>query len=251
MRLIDGELYTAIHRYIHIETGRRVTVIGTWPFAESDYWGELQALIDSLTAGGSVVHCQGSRLLTGDGETATADEWDLVADLGSYDEMEYRRITDLGWVSRADGLAYPPRWQLVDLSYLEILRRVGPAPIRKILNRRARMNHWSDERWRLAATASMRFLDNNHVIARSGRNPLDALVRSDRYAVALRGVDRTERDTVMVWGVAHLPALGAGLRERRFYRLDETEWHTAVTGISLRSALRQWISPRSRSASTP
>lgn len=185
-----------------------------------------------------------------DDETATADERDLATELRRYDEMECRRIADLGWVPQVDGLDRPPPWQLIDLSYLEIVRRVGPVPITTILKRQARMNEWSDGRWRLAATASMRFLDNHHVVDGPGRNPLDALLLDDRYAVALRGVDRTERDTVLVWHVAHLPGLGAGLRERGFYRLDGTEWRTAVTGVSLWSALRHWISPRSRSGST-
>jgi hypothetical protein len=49
-----------------------------------------------------------------------------------------------------------------------------------------------------------------------------------RTALALEGLDGTDRDTVLVWGAGHLPGLAAGLRERGFLRRGDPDWHTVA-----------------------
>src|SRR6266511_2961802 len=242
LRLIRRtHLQTSIHYYAHPDTGRRVTMIGTHHVGERAYFAGLRVVIDELEAAGALVHCEGSRLLPCDDPGITAEEQRLLAELRRCDELEKRRLAHLGWVG-----------QINDLSYLEIFRRLGVTAIQRLVHGKTKAFDWSDDdrkgidRLRLRVAATLRATANDrHVTQLEGRAPTKTVLLADRTMLALNGVAGTDRDTVLVWGVAHMPGLGAGLREQGFVRSDEPQWHTVAELPSLRTALWRVVNPAS------
>src|SRR6266511_999564 len=254
LRLIRRtHLQTSIHYYAHPGTGRRVTVIGTHHVGERAYFAGLRVVIDELEAAGALVHCEGSRLLPCDDPDITAEEQQLLAELRRCDELEKRRLAHLGWVGQIDGLGYPPHWQVIDLSYLEILRRLGVTAIQRLVHGKTKAFDWPNDdrkgidRLRLRIAATLHATANDrHVTQLNDREPTKTVLLGDRTTVALNGVAGTDRDTVLVWGVAHMPGLGAGLREQGFVRSDEPQWHTVAELPSMRTALWRVVNPALR-----
>src|SRR6266511_3370187 len=216
LRLIRRtHLQTSIHYYAHPDTGRRVTMIGTHHVGERAYFAGLRVVIDELEAAGALVHCEGSRLLPCDDPDITAEEQQLLAELRRCDELEKRRLAHLGWVGQIDGLGYPPHWQVIDLSYLEILRRLGVTAIQRLVHGKTKAFDWPDDdhkgidRLRLRVAATLRATANDrHVTQLNDREPRKTVLPGDRTTAALNGVAGTDRDTVLGWGVAHMPGLG-------------------------------------------
>jgi hypothetical protein len=195
------------------------------------------------------VQCEGSRLLPDDAD-GTDEEQLLIAELRCVDELEKLRVAEIGWTHQVDGLGYPPHWQMVDLSYLQILRRLGPAPIRTMIERRNRLynppntSRATPQVFRLAIAIAMRVAENDRHITRPSRNPADTVLIGDRNDLALKGIADTAQDTVLVHGAAHMPGIGAGLHEQGFRRHGDTEWHTAATRLPIRSALWKLLTQR-------
>ena len=226
---------TSIHRYVHPDTGRRVTLLGTHHVGKARYFTGLRTVIDELeAAAGAVVHCEGSRLRLCDEADITAEEQQLLAQLRRCDELEKRRLHELGWIGQIDGLGYPPHWQVIDLSYLQIARRLGPAATRTLTHRKTRAFDWPEDdrrglqRLQLRIALTLRLTCNDRYVTQLARQrgSADAVLLGERTTVALDGVSGTDRDTVLVWGAGHLPGLGAGLRDQGFIREGELEWHT-------------------------
>lgn len=260
LRLDDRRrLQTAVHRYLH-QDGRTVTLIGTRHFAEQAYWDSIRETVARLEAGGAVVQCEGSGL-RGD-ENTTLEEKEVLAELRRLAVLERQRIAEIGWVHQAHGLRYPAHWQVIDVSGLEVLRRLSRPQIEKMLDVKRRMYDWPDEDTRhgartvrklrnglrLALAVRMRFQETDRVVTRRG--PADAVLIDHRNTVALAGLDNTGRDTVLLWGVAHMPGIGAGLGQRGFSRCGDVEWRTAAQPLSIRSAVWNALWPfRERRAS--
>jgi hypothetical protein len=245
VRIIDDRLQTAVHHYLHADPPRRITVIGTHHFGVPAYWTDIRARIDRMTAQGAVVHCEGSSLVP-DAADATDEERRLLSELRRCRVLEQQRVSQVfGWVHQRDGLGYPPDWQIIDLSHLEILRRLGPDMIGKVAGTMRRMVDWPDSdrrgpaRYRFLIAVRVRMTGNDRAITRRG--PADAVLIDDRHRLALDAVAGTGRDTVLVWGASHLAGLGAGLREKGFVRCDDTEWHTVLDIPPIWPALRQLL----------
>ncbi|GAA0905196.1 hypothetical protein [Virgisporangium aurantiacum] len=253
VRTIDGRLQTAVHHYLHPDLPRRVTIIGTHHFGVPAYWTDIRARIDRLVAGGAVVHCEGSMLVP-DASDVTEDERRLLTELRRCRVLEQQRVSQVfGWVHQRDGLGYPPHWQVIDLSHLEILRRLGPDMIGKFIGPLRRMVDWPDDdrcgpaRYRFLIAVRVRITGNDRAITRRG--PADTVLVDDRQRLALDAVAGTGRDTVLVWGASHLAGLGTALRSRGFVRCGDTEWHTVLDLPPIWPAFRQLLpggSTRSR-----
>jgi hypothetical protein len=247
VRIIDGRLQTAVHHYLHTDTdtARRVTVIGTHHYGAPAYWAEIRARIDRQTVGGAVVHCEGSQLLPA-APDMTEDERRLLDQLRHCRALEQQRVGDgFGWVHQRDGLTYPDHWHINDLSDLDILRSLGPDVIGKLIGHMRRILQWPDgdhrgpARYRVLTALRVRITGTDRIITRRG--PADTVLTDDRERLALQGVANTDRDTVLIWGVAHLPGLGAGLNDQGFARYGDTEWHTVTDVPPLWPALRQLL----------
>lgn len=245
LRLVDSALQTPVYRYVHADTGRQVTLIGAIHIGEPSYYTALRSVIDDMEATGAAVQCEGSSLLRGTGLDLTEQEQEVMADLRRMRALEKRRVAELGWVGQLDGLGYPPRWQVVDLSPPEIMRRTGVETMRLQVQRMIRGFDWAEgdrrglARLRLKMAIGFRILARNEkrISQAVRRNPADAVLLDERNALALSGVADTFRDVVLIWGAAHLSGLDAGLREQGMVRAGEPEWYTALVLPSTGAAL--------------
>lgn len=268
LRLIDDtHLQTPIRGYRHPQTGHRITLVCTMHMGLPSYFAGLRKVIDRLRADGAVVHTEGSRMLD-DGTDTTADELFLLTGLEHSSRIEEKRNPVLGWVSQADGLNYrrtgmplPPDFEIIDLSHLEIIRRAGVEPMRKLLKNKnlilgQSVTRRGAARHLLILTFGMRRSASAPPSQAPARqqprpHPLDDVLMDQRDAHALAGLDRTDRDTVLIWGAKHLPGLHTGLTERGYERDPQPDqWHTVTLLPSIRRALWQAIAaPRRAPAS--
>jgi hypothetical protein len=245
VRITDGRLQTAVHHYLHADPPRRITIIGTHHFGAPAYWTDIRARIDRLATQGAVVQCEGSTLVP-DAPDATEEEQRLLTELRRCLALEQQRVTQVfGWIHQRDGLGYPSHWEIIDLSHLEILRRLGPHIIDKFATQLRRLVDWPDgdhrgpARYRAAIAIQVRKTGKDRAITRRGK--ADAVLIDDRQRLALDAVAGTSRDTVLIWGAAHLAGLGAGLRDKGFVRCDDTEWHTVLDVPPVWPAFRQLL----------
>jgi hypothetical protein len=244
VRLTRRQLQTSIHRYTHPDSGRRVVVIGMHHVGEPGYFAGLRAVLNAVEADGGVVHCEGARLLPCSAPDVTTQEQQLLEDLRRGDELQAHRLAELGWLGQIDGLGYPPHWRVIDLSYLQIMRRLGTPATRQLADRKIRAFAWPDadhrgiHRLRLRIALATRIAARDRYVARvDHRDPADRVLLDGRTAVALDGVAATERDAALARGVQHVPGLVAGLRDQGFVRTEEVAWHTVAEMPTIRAAL--------------
>ncbi|GAA2617176.1 hypothetical protein [Paractinoplanes durhamensis] len=256
VRVRRRRLQTAVRRYLHPGTGRTITVIGTYHLAKPAYWQDLREVIDKLEANGAVVHCEGSTKSHPD-DDVTDEERQIVDQLVRAGTLERRRIKALGWTGQVEGLGYPDSWRVVDLSTAEIVRRLGPALGRHAAAHKMRGMDWPDidragfNKLRLKITFLFRFMaaDNLVIKASNGSGPSDDVIVKARDQHALAEAAGADQDLVMIWGLAHLPGLDAGLIALGFERSGPLQWHTvtrrvpSICGALLRWAVR-WPAPR-------
>ncbi|WP_432830611.1 hypothetical protein [Dactylosporangium sp. CA-092794] len=233
----QDQLQTQVQCYVHPDTGRRITLISTMHVGEPAYFAGLRALIDALTGDGAVVHSEGSALL-GDADTADAapDEQAVVANLTRYRELDLVRVRDLGWIGQVEGLGYPPHWQIHDLTYLQITRRVGTAAMRDKADAQLRAVDWPDgdrdgpARYRARAALMLRSAATADVGQQLQQlrilDPAVQVLIDDRNTTALDAVFGTGQDIVLIWGPLHVPGLDAGLAGGGFVPDGDPTWRT-------------------------
>jgi hypothetical protein len=240
----SAQLQTPVLRYVHPDSRRRVTVIGGMHVGDPGFFARLRTVIDGLHAAGAVVQCEGSGLLPYADADADDAERQVLADLGRCRELEKRRIAELGWVGQADGLGYPPDWQIIDLTNLEIVRLAGVDVMAEGVRRMTKQFDWPEDdrngitRFRLAVAMTLRVM----AIARGmdayrKADPANGVLLGARTSTALDGVDTTDRHVVLIWGAMHLPGIDAGLTARGFVRTGEPQWFTVAQLPSIRSAI--------------
>lgn len=234
-RLADGtNVQTPIWRYVHPDSGRRITVIGALHVGESAYYAGLRATVDQLVEAGAVVQVEGGRLLP-DGDTNLSDEEQQI--LAAFDrcaELEKQRIPLVGLVHQIDGLGYPPEWKVVDLSQLQITRRVGSHLMGKLVQAMLADLDWplddpaaAARMQAIAVAAYQNALAPNHA-ARTPANPIAAVVIHQRTQLALDGALAVNGDVVLIWGCGHVPGLHTGLTSAGFVPDGDPEWRTAA-----------------------
>ena len=186
----------------------------------------------------------------------------MLATRARKSDLERARITELGWVRQIDALDYPARWQITDLTTVEIIRRAGWKPVLRSELRAISMfdrpagDPRSIERFRMslhAAFTMLRFTTWRSARRAARGTPakgLHAVLIDQRNTVTLHHLWSGERDTVLVWGCAHLPGLEAGITARGYVRTGATEWHTAATLPTIR-AIRCPLKGLPRTAGKP
>ena len=252
VRVVRGAVQTSVRRFEHPDTGRTVTVIGTYHLGTAPYYEGLREVIDKLEANGAVVHHEGTRPTN----TATDEEQDILELLDIANTQKAELVTAAGWPGQIEGLGYPDSWQNVDLTTLDIVRRLGLPAARQMADRLMRMQamlgtgRTGVNRVRLMIAVLFRWTSNEkRVIKAASRNATDEVIVKARDQVALAGVAGTDRDVVLIWGLAHLPGLHTGLLDLGFERTGLPQWHTVVKrrpsiiAALLRMAVR-WPAPR-------
>ncbi|MEU4244268.1 hypothetical protein [Actinoplanes sp. NPDC026619] len=228
------QVQTSVRRYTHPATGRTVTVIGTYHFGKPSYWQSLREMIDKLEANGAVVYCEGSHR-AGTDTGADEQEQEVLDRLHRARELVNRRTMALGWTGQIGGLGYPDSWQFVDLSTLEIIRRLGLPLARTIAARQMRAMDWPDtsrsgfNRLRLQIAVMLRVMSSDKRIAKMAASQPggDVLIKA-REEHVLAEVSGGDQDAVLIWGLAHLPGLHDGLAALGFQRFGPPQWHTTI-----------------------
>jgi hypothetical protein len=217
--------------FTHPHTGRTATLVGTMHIGEPGYFRQLSAVVDRLRRGGAEIHVEGIGHHHGDRWTARERARLHEAEGWADPERTGAAVTLLRAQSQSVGLQLPANARNIDLSHVELLRRVGwgnyqrlfaPAPegragapgsltraaLRFQLRHRRVLN-------RLKALRHRNRLVNRVVIEERNRTAFtaasDALHRSD---------------VGLIWGADHLPGL-AQLFKGAGYRLQWAGWFEA------------------------
>jgi hypothetical protein len=258
VRLVDKrQVQTSIRLFVDPGTDRQITVIGTFHLGEPGYYQGLREAIDKLEANGAVVHCEGPYRLNPD-DDVTDEQHELLALLDRVGVLMTQRVGELGWTAQAAALGYPPSWQRIDLTNLEIIRRMGMEQARSKIRKMVGFLDWPDgdrnglNRMRLQIALLMRLMSQDKTIVQAAqRETTDKVIVEARNEVALQAVAGTDHDTVLIWGLTHMPGLDAGLTEQGFVRSGDPQWHTVTRRPTIPDALwrlatRHPSSPRSK-----
>jgi len=229
-------LQTAVHQYQHPETGRRVTLVATMTFGDPGYYIGLREVINDREAAGAVVHCAGSGRVPDDPaiseprEQLPASRAELMVLNAWRDcrDLEVARFPTIGWVHKDVWLEPRPQWEVHDLSDLAIIRLAGLPLITQVVACKVRLfgppKGPTALKWlRFKISLAMRTMASPKV---QGRQVLIDEIRY-RNTVALTAFSATGRDTVLVWGAAHIPGLDNGIRKAGL-RHTGTDWHTVT-----------------------
>lgn len=226
---------TSIRQFTHTRTGRLATVIGTFHFGHPNYYRDLREAIDKLEADGAVIQCENSRLNKDHSADVDAHEHETLKQLQRASQLNSARLHAVGWAEQITELGCPDHWQVVDLTVLDIIRRLGPVRAREVARQMLRKTKRpaSDRRalphMHLMTAIIMRVLsDDQRIVKVAGKGPADDVLLDARNQVALDAVAATDRDVVLIWGLAHLPGLDAGLAALGFERSGPPQWHTVT-----------------------
>jgi hypothetical protein len=197
------------------------------------YFSELSALLADLAAGGAEVQFEG--ITDRPGERMTEWERARLTEAAAWPDPETS-----GAAARLLRLESQGRLQLpegarnIDLSHVELLRKVGWHNYRRILAvpPPAEMLDTPSPLVRAAICFQLkhtRGLDRLRLLRRRNRR-VDRVVVTERTRIAFAGAREAlaHGDVVLVWGAGHLPGLAARFRSVG-YVLNGEEWFTACT----------------------
>jgi len=241
-------LQTPVVRFEHRGTGRAVTVAGVVHIAQASYYRQLGAILTRLEAAGALVCYEGTGLAA-DAEWSAVgqterDAW--TAAVAGRQEQARAACRYLGWVRQGEALAYAASWRNVDLTDAEFAQRAAGQAlldqqegIEDTLGSRP-----GDQRdvllgIGLALQVRLNSLDRYqlllHAVSAANQGFMQMMVdeRNDR---ALAGLP-SDQDSVLIWGVFHLPGLAAGL-QRAGYQRQASAWLNAGELPALRASAR-------------
>jgi hypothetical protein len=265
---------TPVTTYAHPDTGRRVTVVSVMHVGLPSYFAGLREIIKEKEAAGAVVHCEGTGLdrLTPElvkqplvSTTLDAKVRELLARIPdlTHDEREVllamvdvallmrRRVRELGWVEQMDkegGLPTEPHWENIDITVIDVIRRLGPDTLLYRMRQSMKMLDWpvgnnvKPNAFRLKLALVFRAYASNkkRIQNKLCTGPYDAVLLERREKVALDGLHATTTDVVLLWGAMHLPAFEADLLSRGYVQEGQT-WHTACLMPSITAALLRML----------
>jgi hypothetical protein len=198
-------LQTAVHHYLHPDTGRKGDAGRHDALRRPRYFTRLYELISECEAAGAVVHCEGSGRVPIDDSDITVDEELLLCDRRRCGELEMVRLPMVGWAYQSAWLVPGPQWQVHDLSDLDIIRLARLPVIAKMIARKQRILGPSGrialKRLRFVLAITMGVMASPAVQRR--RLPGDDVLVDHRNTVALKAFNATGRDTVLVGRQTH------------------------------------------------
>jgi hypothetical protein len=228
IRITGNRLSTAVRTFVHPRTARIVTLVGTMHIGEAGYFEELSSLLDGLAAGGAEVHVEGIH----DREDRSMRSWErnYLAAAYSWAHPETSGAAAfLGVDSQGDRLRLPADARNVDLSHVELLRRVGRNNYRHLFG--PPLADPSASGGGPVMRAVMRFelrhrgtLNRLRLLRGRNRKVQQVVIRDrNRVAFAAAVESLVRRDVVLVWGADHLPGL-ARLFALQGYHLRREQW---------------------------
>jgi hypothetical protein len=232
LRVSGNRVQTAVWVFRRPDTGRTATLVGTMHIGDTRYFGQLSALLDGLAGRGAEVHVEGIAHRGEEGLTALERRRLATAGTWANRESSGAAVTALEAESQSS-LRLPEGSRNIDLSHIELLRRIGWKEYRRLFRPPPA---GAPQLSGAAAKAAIRFqLRHNRGLEMirflsPRQRRLNRVVITERNAVAFAGAVGAleERDVALVWGCDHLPGLA-----RRFagagYRLTEQRWFDACT----------------------
>jgi uncharacterized protein YbaP (TraB family) len=232
LRVSEHRVQTASWVFCRLDTGRTVTLVGTMHIGDAGYFDRLSALLDGLAGSGAEVHVEGIAHRSEEGLSALERRRLATAGAWANRESSGAAVTALEAQSQSS-LRLPEGTRNIDLSHVELLRRIGWKEYRRLFRPPPT---GTPQLSGAAAKAAIRFqlrhnrgLEMLRALSLRQRR-LNRVVLAERNAVAFAGaVDALqEHDVALVWGCDHLPGL-ARLFARAGYRLTEQRWFDACS----------------------
>jgi pheromone shutdown protein TraB len=232
LRLTGNHVRTAVWTLVHPATGRTVILVGTMHIGDATYFRNLTELLAGLAAGGAEIHVEG--IARRDGDCLSEWEEDRLAEAGTWDDAETTgaAVNLLSLESQSVHLHLPDGTRNVDLSHVELLRRVGWDDYRRLFASPPEAP--ATPGFGPVARTAIRFqLRHSRMIeALSSLRPrnrrVNRVVIGERNRRAFEGATEalTRGDVVLVWGADHLPGI-ARLFTAAGYRLGHEAWSEA------------------------
>lgn len=241
LRRAGLDIQTPVITYVNPDRGGVITFVAAQQFGELEYYARLQERVEGLAEEGAVVQAAGPRLVV-DARIPTSDESEVLLDLHRLWELDQRAATALGLSTADRALGHRPGWQTVDLSDLEILRRVGMPVTQKYLARRARLFRDIDYTPKKRQRLQLKVQTERWTAAKRGvagaalPRSLGQVMAYERGMYAAGFALETGGDLVMVREEQHLIAVDQALGDAGFTCV-KTEWETAMTLLPWRSAI--------------
>jgi len=232
LQLLWGSVITAVRTFTHPDSGRTVTLVGTMHIGQHRYFRQLSYVVEALSAAGAEVHVEGINHLAE--SEPTAWERDRLAEADGWADPETTGVTVslLRVESQGVRLRLPEGVRNVDLSHLQLLRRLGWDNYRRVFS----PPHADPSSPRLGpiARAIIRFqfrhlrLVNRFASLRRRDRHIAEVVIEERNQMAFAAATEalTRGDVALVWGTQHVPGL-ATLFRAQGYRLCREEWFEA------------------------
>jgi hypothetical protein len=230
-----------VRRYLHPETGGRVTFVAMIHTAQPQFFAAVGALLEELEADGATVFMEAQA-------HASPEEINKAKRRIRRRALVLREAYDvqIGWalglglVSQYDHLPIRPEWRVPDeglvargrgLSWREALRlKAGSAAF--VAMRRTMLISAQKEYFITQYAAQVRRLTDPALRERV-ISPTSEAMESLRESSVLAAFDRQRAvepgcHVVLVWGTDHLPRFDLALSERGFKAEGEDQWLTAI-----------------------
>jgi hypothetical protein len=238
---LPDALVMPVRRYLHPETGGRVTFVAMIHTAQPQFFAAVGALLEQLQQEGATVFMETQALASPEeiGKAKRRIRKRALALREAYD-VQVRWAFGLGLVSQYDHLAIRPEWRVPDegllarvrgLSWKEALRlKAGSAAF--VAMRRTMLISAQKEYFVTQYAAQVRRLTDpapRKAVVSPTSEAMESL-RESRVLAALDQQRAVEPDchVVLVWGTDHLPRFDLALGERGFKAEGEDQWLTAI-----------------------
>jgi hypothetical protein len=200
---------------------------------DAGYFRQLSAVLADLAAAGAEVHVEG--IAERDDDPPSRWERERLAEAGAWEDPESAgaAVALLELASQGE-LVVPEGARNVDMSHLDLLRRVGWRDYRRLMAPQPQLPITPGLGPLVRAILRVqlrhqRFFEQLQSL-RPIHRQINRVVIQERNRIAFAGAGEalTRADVVLVWGPDHLPGL-ARLFADAGYRLRREEWFEACT----------------------
>lgn len=231
-------LRAPLQTYSHPETKSVVMLFGMIHVGRPEFYHKVGTLLDETAQRGHVTHLEGVR-------KATQEELEAQSFLVRKKVRHLARIASgiypwfkgTGLISQKEGLERRPTWITYDAPDIEVARRISLRTLATMSMLMTTIDTFMDmlepdQRTEFALKMVHGLVENGtqfHQTSFRRRlllGDMTSSVLGYRNGVALAGLDHElaydpETNLNLVWGAAHLPGLGEGLKQRGYQQTDE------------------------------
>lgn len=229
----DNTLDTATWVMSNPETGRVCTLVGMVHIGDTEYYQTLSTRLAELATAGSEIHYEKIHPITDKQmEELSGTERAHLNSLRTIikdNPVAPMLAATLGLSLQVKELVYPAGSRNVDLSDLELMRRMGFEEAKKLFDMKG-MDDVTPEFLQKVLKIAFKYPAALNLLSTilPGRKVVKRVIMDDRNTLALRAAfNRLQTgDVTLVWGAAHLPEMRKVL-EGKGYRLTQASWRKA------------------------